>query len=87
MLTNQNEEYGCTECADGVIYPVASNCDESRMWIERCDTCRIFEDDEDAAKALVRRDIVPAFRLAPPAGAVTPIPYAVPGPGDPKGDN
>ena len=36
----------------GVIWPIASDSDSSRSWVERCDECERFVDDYAAAEAL-----------------------------------
>lgn len=40
----------CDACDnDGWLY-MATDGDDSRAWIERCDNCALFEDDDQAAK-------------------------------------
>ena len=71
---------GCCEShpqsIPGVRYPTASNGDESKAWIERCDDCEEYESDADAADALVKSGRIHGWRRAVPAGAITPTPYA-----------
>lgn len=43
------------DCDDGVLWPMASDCDDSHPYVERCDDCQRYEDDIDAAHALAAR--------------------------------
>ena len=36
----------------GVLWPWATDGDREHDWIERCDECRVYPDDETAAQAL-----------------------------------
>jgi hypothetical protein len=42
-------------CDDGVLWPMASDCDGSHPYVERCDECAVFDTDEEAADALRER--------------------------------
>lgn len=42
---------GCGPIA-GVLWPWSTDGDDSRDWVERCDECHVFADDEAAAEAL-----------------------------------
>lgn len=48
---------GPCECEDdpvpGAIWPMATNCDDSHQWVERCDACGRFASDDDAAVAVI----------------------------------
>lgn len=64
----------------GVLWPIASNSDWSRQWIERCDTCAVYDSDEAAALAQVGAMIeagteILAVGLAVPVGMDNPQPY------------
>jgi hypothetical protein len=37
----------------GVAWPMASNGDDSRSWVERCDNCERYPNDEEAAAAVI----------------------------------
>lgn len=39
------------ECNDRGWWVIASDGDDSRDWVERCDDCRRFDTDDDAAEA------------------------------------
>lgn len=60
----------------GIHYPTATDGDGSRAWIERCDLCQVYESDQEAAEALVRDEIIPAFALARAGGCQSFTPYA-----------
>jgi hypothetical protein len=68
----------------GVRFPTRANDDDTRLWIERCDTCEVFGSDEEAANALADAGLIRDYRLDKPAGSegLTPyaIPYAIPSP-------
>lgn len=52
--TETAEQHDC-ECGTpipGLFWPCASDGDDSRDWVERCDICARFPDDETAAVAL-----------------------------------
>jgi hypothetical protein len=41
---------GCLHCQyAGIRWPASPDCDSSRSWVERCDTCERFDTDLDAA--------------------------------------
>jgi hypothetical protein len=42
-------------CGGGVLWPIASDEDTRRAWVERCDSCGVYESDVAAAEALCRR--------------------------------
>lgn len=46
----------CDACWDqvvpGAIWPMATDGDDSKPWVERCDTCEVFELDTEAARAV-----------------------------------
>lgn len=42
----------CGGPVPGALWPMASNCDGSLPWVERCEDCRRFECDDDAALAV-----------------------------------
>lgn len=73
----------CEGCADhprsipGVRFPTATNSDDSREWIERCDLCEEYESDEDAADALVKAGRINGWRWDVPHGCSGQQPYAV----------
>lgn len=75
-------ENRCEGCDDtllaGCRWPTASNCDETRNWIERCDLCERFDNDYDAAVALVTVGLIGDFRLARPIGSISQTPYSLP---------
>lgn len=64
------DENGCGEHADGLVgihWPTkADNTDppEGWSWVERCDMCELFEDDEAAARALIVKLGLPATEVA-----------------------
>lgn len=41
-----------TSLVPGAIWPMASDCDSSLPWVERCDECAAFDTDDDAAEAI-----------------------------------
>jgi len=43
----------CRHTIPGVVYPAQTNGDDEHDWVERCDTCAIYDTDEDAAAAVV----------------------------------
>lgn len=44
---------GCeSHVIPGVRWPTAANGDDSREWVERCDTCQRYATDEEAADAV-----------------------------------
>jgi hypothetical protein len=45
----------CEPGCPGYLYPCASDCDESRPYVERCDLCHRFELDEEAARFLAEQ--------------------------------
>lgn len=47
---NELEGHRC-ECSDRGWWVIASDGDDSRDWVERCDDCRRFDTDDDAAEA------------------------------------
>lgn len=52
------ERHDCDYCDDllpGAYYPVASDGDDSRAWVERCDNCGLFDSDKAAAIALAKK--------------------------------
>jgi hypothetical protein len=65
-----DEHGGCGEHADGLVgihWPTkADNTDppEGWSWVERCDMCELFEDDEAAARALIVKLGLPATEVA-----------------------
>lgn len=40
----------------GYLWPCASDGDQSRPYVERCDLCERFELDEDAARFIAKRE-------------------------------
>lgn len=62
----------------GIRWPTAANGDESRSWVERCDTCERYDSDRDAARALrdnyYEQDEY-EFGEAYPAGSSSRTPY------------
>lgn len=40
------------DCGTGYLWPCASDCDDSRPYVERCDACQVFDDDWAAAAAI-----------------------------------
>jgi len=42
-------------CDGGILWPMATNGDNSHDWIERCDECQRYGSDRDAAIELGRR--------------------------------
>lgn len=78
-------EANCEGChgsdIPGVRWPAETNCDASRPWVEKCDTCDIFENDMTAFFAVIndgaiRRRIV-EIGLAVPKGCTSEQPYVV----------
>lgn len=45
----------CGGIVPGALWPMASNGDGSLPWVERCDDCRVFENDEKAAIAVAEK--------------------------------
>lgn len=43
------------DCDHGVLWPMASDCDDSHPYVERCDDCRTHADDLVAADSLAAR--------------------------------
>lgn len=41
---------------DGTLWPWGTDGDRSRPYVERCDDCAVFDDDEDAADHVARRE-------------------------------
>lgn len=74
-----SDEYGNVEGIPGALYPIETNGDDSRRWIERCDECETYESDEDAAEALVIAGKIKGFQRAsvPGLDPSYPSPYAV----------
>lgn len=62
----------------GVFWPVQINGDKSRDWIERCDTCRRFDNNIQAAGELIRLGLIDELGIARPAGSLTASPFAAP---------
>jgi hypothetical protein len=56
----------------GVLYPQGP--DNTRRWVERCDTCARFDSDDDAAVALAQQ-IGGKLAWVVPAGLSSPHPY------------
>jgi hypothetical protein len=62
----------------GVRYPVEVGNDTTRPWIERCDQCKKYPGDWEAAEALVAAGEILGFRSARIPGTQTDYPYAIP---------
>jgi hypothetical protein len=60
---------------DGIRWPTAANGDESRAWIERCDTCERYPNDDAAAWVLMSEGFEIAEAI--PAGSQHPQPYTI----------
>lgn len=45
----------CGALVRGALWPMASNGDSSLPWVERCDDCKVFADDEQAAIAVAEK--------------------------------
>lgn len=45
----------CSNFVLGAIWPMATNGDDSLPWVERCDDCQTFPDDEAAAEAIAAK--------------------------------
>lgn len=73
----------CGSEVAGVIYLIWTNGDASRLWIERCDECQLYDDDQEAAEALVEAGIIPDFSLARTVGCKSFTPYATDDAGNP----
>lgn len=83
-LEPQAEGVWCDGCAGheagppGVRWPTAANGDDSRSWVERCDTCNRYTTDEEAAQAVREQysegDLT-AFGSARPAGSSSLTPF------------
>lgn len=68
------EPCGCGGMVPGVLWPWGTNGDEDHDWIERCDECKAFESDEDAAEALAKLLGV-TVKWAVPSGLESEHPY------------
>ena len=70
---------GCSSSAvAGVFWPVEINGDRSRDWIERCDECRRFDNDIQAAAELIRLGLTEELGIGKPAGSTIDTPFAAP---------
>lgn len=70
---------GCSSSpVPGVFWPVQINGDKSRDWIERCDTCRRFDNNIQAAGELIRLGLIDELGIARPVGSMTDSPFAAP---------
>lgn len=45
----------CSNFVPGALWPWAPNGDDSLPFVERCDDCRRFDTDDDAARAIAHR--------------------------------
>lgn len=69
---------GCSDCdLPGVRWPSETNEDNTRFWIERCDTCMRYESDIAAADALVEAKLIDGYDLARPAGSQSYTPFQI----------
>ncbi len=70
---------GCSSSAvAGLFWPVEINGDRSRDWIERCDECRRFDNDIQAAAELIRLGLTDELGIGKPAGSTIDTPFAEP---------
>lgn len=53
MSAEETIPCGCGPIA-GVLWPWATDGDDSQDWVERCDDCQVYPDDEAAAAALAQ---------------------------------
>lgn len=60
----------------GILFPVGTDGDFTRCWVERCDDCALYESDDDAAAALAQQFGV-AVAWAPAGGSRHAQPFAV----------
>ena len=54
----------CSPDWPGILWPMATDGDGERDWVERCDDCQVYRDDYEAAEALSTLLGVNAFEVA-----------------------
>lgn len=63
---------GCSGCPiPGVFWPVEIHGDSTHHWVQRCDDCRRFESDIQAATEIIRLGLSNELGIARPAGSIS----------------
>lgn len=62
----------------GLFWPVQINGDKTHDWIERCDHCRRFDNNIQAAGELIRLGLIVELGIGRPHGATSDAPYGPP---------
>ncbi len=72
----------CPRCSGnpvpGVLWPVQINGDKTQDWIERCDECRRFDNNIQAAGELIRLGLIVELGIGRPSGAMIDAPFGPP---------
>ncbi|MBN8867331.1 MAG: hypothetical protein J0H98_07240 [Solirubrobacterales bacterium] len=62
----------------GVFWPTDIHEDNTHAWLERCDECRRFDSDIQAANEVIRLGLSNELGVARPTGSTTDSLYANP---------